>query len=300
MNTTPQRQWVQALTADEGFLSLRGSGRVEQVFRHAVNLFIPEQQRLFTLLSEGCDNAPNSCRLALTHCDTLFRPGEQIIFSDTGITIAQDKGITTRGCQRWQPEKWVLTTERFTEIPWRGWFRNLRQQLDENDTLFCYRGEHFFYREIACRLQQRRKDLFRAIQQGENISPAVTSLMGLGIGLTPSGDDYLVGLAIILFISGHPLEKYRDVFLSALQAGRNNTTLLSAITLEAAFAQRYRENIGRLTAEIMAGKQTATEKTLSAIKNIGSSSGCDMLYGMADACALSYLSGENYVNQDCH
>ncbi|MCS1331000.1 DUF2877 domain-containing protein, partial [Escherichia coli] len=42
-------------------------GQVEQVFSHAVNLLIPEQQRLLTLLSEDCDNAPNSCRLALTH-----------------------------------------------------------------------------------------------------------------------------------------------------------------------------------------------------------------------------------------
>lgn len=66
-------------------------------------------------------------------------------------------------------------------------------------------------------------------------------MMGLGIGLTPSADDYLTGLVLILFISGHPAEKYKEEFYLGLQRGRNNTTLLSAITLEAALQQRCRK-----------------------------------------------------------
>lgn len=67
-------------------------GQVEQVFSHAVNLLIPEQQRLLTLLSEDCDNAPNSCRLALTHYEDLFHPGEQVNFSGSGITVGMING----------------------------------------------------------------------------------------------------------------------------------------------------------------------------------------------------------------
>ena len=37
-------------------------------------------------------------------------------------------------------------------------------------------------------------------------------MIGLGIGLTPSADDYLTGLALILFIPGHPSEKYKEEF----------------------------------------------------------------------------------------
>ncbi|EPE7118241.1 DUF2877 domain-containing protein, partial [Escherichia coli] len=44
--------------------------------------------------------------------------------------------------------------------------------------------------------------------------------------------------------------------------------------------------------------QPISTQYVTDIKNIGSSSGCDMLYGMADACALSHRSGGNYVNQD--
>ncbi|KNC88237.1 DUF2877 domain-containing protein [Trabulsiella odontotermitis] len=289
---------MQALTADEAFLTQRISGRVEQVFSRAVNLFIPHTQQLLTLLSEGCDNAPNSCRLALTQCDTLFRPGEQVQFSNSGIAVGEDKWIDTSACQRWLAPKWALTAEQFQQIPWQRWSEVIHQQLRENKTLFLYRGDNVFYQEIARVLQKRRQALYQALLQNNNVENAVAQCIGLGIGLTPSADDYLVGLGIILFIRGHPAEKYREAFLSALHRARNNTTLLSAVTLDAAFQQRYRESLGRCIADIITEPNLVTLQNITDIKNIGSSSGCDMLYGMADACALSHRSGGNYVNQD--
>ena len=68
---TPERRCVWALTADADFLAQRGQGQVEQVFARAVNIALPARQQLLTLLCEEYDNAPNSCRLALTHFDDL-------------------------------------------------------------------------------------------------------------------------------------------------------------------------------------------------------------------------------------
>lgn len=121
-------------------------------------------------------------------------------------------------------------------------------------------------------------------------------MMGLGIGLTPSADDYLTGLALVLFISGHPVEKYKEEFYLGLQRGRNNTTLLSAITLEAALQQRCRENIYHFIHGIINDIPENATQAIEKIKHIGSSSGCDMLYGMADGCALSQTYGGNYVS----
>lgn len=121
-------------------------------------------------------------------------------------------------------------------------------------------------------------------------------MIGLGIGLTPSADDYLTGLALILFIPGHPSEKYKEEFYLGMQRGRNNTTLLSAITLEAALQQRCRENIHRFIHNIIYDIHRDTNSGNRKIKHIGSSSGCDMLYGMADGCALSQTYGGNYVS----
>ena len=79
---------------------------------------------------------------------------------------------------------------------------------------------------------------------------------------------------------------------------RDNTTLLSAITLEAAFSQRYREMIFGFINGMVNEPQHISTQTIASIKNIGSSSGCDMLYGMADACALSQAYGGSYVSQN--
>lgn len=259
---------------------------------------IPEQQRLLTLLSEGCDNAPNSCRLALTHCEELFHPGERVSFTESGIAVGNDKWIETSGCLPWRIPRWRLDAISLAAIRWLRWEEVIRQQLRSADTLFLYQGDNPFYLEITRQLLNRRQTLLAALHTGENISTAVSHLIGLGIGLTPSSDDYLVGLSTILFIPGHPLGKYRDDFLAALQRAANNTTLLSKITLEEAFHQRYRESVGRLLNHIITEQQPVSTQYITDIKNIGSSSGCDMLYGMADACALSHRSGGNYVDQD--
>lgn len=263
-----------------------------------MNLLIPEQQRLLTLLSEGCDNAPNSCRLALTHCEDLFLPGEQVRFTESGIAVGNDKWIETAGCLPWQMPPWTPDAASLAAIRWQRWEEVIRQQLSSDDTLFLYQGDNPFYQEITRQLLNRRQTLLAALHTGENISTAVSHLIGLGIGLTPSSDDYLVGLSTILFIPEHPLGKYREEFFAALQCAGNNTTLLSKITLEEAFHQRYRESVGRLLNHIITEQQPVATQYITDIKNIGSSSGCDMLYGMADACALSRRSGGNYVDQD--
>lgn len=121
----------------------------------------------------------------------------------------------------------------------------------ENETLFNYRGDNPFYQALNKELHIKRRAVIQAVNDKQNIASAVASMMGLGIGLTPSADDYLTGLALILFIPGHPAEKYKEEFYLGLQRGKNNTTLLSAITLEAALQQRCRENIHRFIHNII-------------------------------------------------
>ena len=250
-----------ALTADADFLAQRGQGQVEQVFARAVNIALPARQQLLTLLCEEYDNAPNSCRLA---------------------PVGQHLHIEMSRCRRWLSPTLQMTAVNFHLIAWQQWHDIIHQHLGENETLFNYRGDNPFYQALNKELHIKRRAVIQAVNEKQNIAAAVASMMGLGIGLTPSADDYLTGLVLILFISGHPAEKYKEEFYRGLQRGRNNTTLLSAITLEAALQQRCRENI----------PTQAIEK----IKHIGSSSGCDMLYGMADGCALSQTYGGNYVS----
>ncbi|MDP4338554.1 DUF2877 domain-containing protein [Escherichia coli] len=285
-----------ALTADADFLAQRGQGQVEQVFARAVNIALPARQQLLTLLCEEYDNAPNSCRLALTHFNGLFRHDDKVQFDDQGITIGQHHHIEMSHCQRWLSPTLQMTAVNFHLIAWQQWYGIIHQHLGENETLFNYRGDNPFYQALNKELHIKRRAVIQAVNDKQNIASAVASMMGLGIGLTPSADDYLTGLVLILFISGHPAEKYKEEFYLGLQRGRNNTTLLSAITLEAALQQRCRENIHRFIHNIIYDIPGNATQAIEKIKHIGSSSGCDMLYGMADGCALSQTYGGNYVS----
>lgn len=88
----------------------------------------------------------------------------------------------------------------------------------ENETLFNYCGDNPFYQALNKELHIKRRAVIQAVNDKQNIASAVASMMGLGIGLTPSADDYLTGLALILFISGHPAEKYKENFISVCNA----------------------------------------------------------------------------------
>ena len=204
-----------ALTADADFLAQRGQGQVEQVFARAVNIALPARQQLLTLLCEEYDNAPNSCRLALTHFDDLFRHGDKVQFDDQGITIGQHHHIEMSHCQRWLSPTMQMTALNFHLIAWQQWHDIIHQHLGENETLFNYRGDNPFYQALNKELHIKRRAVIQAVNDKQNIAVAVASMMGLGIGLTPSADDYLTGLVLILFISGHPAEKYISLNFAA-------------------------------------------------------------------------------------
>lgn len=272
-------------------------GTVEQVFSRAVNLFIPEQNSLYTLLSPSCDNAPNSCRIALEHCDKFFRPGEQVIFYKRGITVGHDKFIDFSRCKPWLPEALCFKDSR----RWQSIADLINESIKDSASLFYYQGPNAFYQEIARLLQVYRGDLLQSLKIGDDtaITTAGINLIGLGIGLTPTGDDYLTGLSAILFIPDGPGRRYLDVFNDIQESGKEKTTLLSAITLREAISQRYREVIHRFIFQINQNDSQNIQQVINEIKRIGSSSGCDMLYGMADALALTAYFGGKNVNQDC-
>lgn len=177
----------------------------------------------------------------------------------------------------------------------------VQENIINSPSLFYFSGENIFYQEVNRLLQLQRNKLMGALKSGNrpDIEKSIIALMGLGVGLTPTGDDYLAGLSAILFIDGHPGCQYREVFISALTKGKDKTTLLSVITLREAIAQRYRESIYQFVCGVIHGDSHIILQAINDIKQIGSSSGCDMLCGMADAMALTPYFGGNYVDQDC-
>ncbi|MDW2741412.1 DUF2877 domain-containing protein [Atlantibacter subterraneus] len=298
-------QTFTALSADSQFLQPPVfSGRVEQCFDKAVNLVCPQGLQRFTLLSAGSDNAPNSCRLALSTFAGLLQSGDPVYWQGNWLRIGQRMRIDFRTCQTWQPEKLCWKSEALSAFCQQHQGETLAttiyQAIPQNASLFHYCADNIFYRQLAKQLTDARGKLIDGLKHRDksHSEAAFQQLLGLGIGLTPGGDDYLVGLSAILFINGNPCGQFQDDFSRWLNKYHQQTTPLSALTLNQAIHQRYREVIYLLITKLTLESRGDIQREIQGVMKIGSSSGCDMLYGMADALLLTQYFGGEYVNQD--
>lgn len=298
-------QTFTALSADSQFLQPPVfSGRVEQCFDKAVNLVCPQGLQRFTLLSAGSDNAPNSCRLALSTFAGLLQPGDPVYWQGNWLRIGLRMRIDFRTCQTWQPEKLCWKSEALSAFCQQHQGETLAttiyQAIPQNASLFHYCADNIFYRQLAKQLTDARGKLIDGLKHRDksHSEAAFQQLLGLGIGLTPGGDDYLVGLSAILFINGNPCGRFQDDFSRWLNKYHQQTTPLSALTLNQAIHQRYREVIYLLIKKLTLESRGDIQREIQGVMKIGSSSGCDMLYGMADALLLTQYFGGKYVNQE--
>jgi hypothetical protein len=105
---------------------------------------------------------------------------------------------------------------------------------------------------------------------------AIQGLMGLGPGLTPSGDDFLVG-ALALLDAIDERHAHAALARAIIDTLPGSTAPLSACFLRAAAAAYVGENLHRAVSSIIAGDVDAA---VAAVENIGHSSGWDMMAGI--------------------
>ena len=304
--TTSHRQTLYGLTADLHFLNLINqpqlSGRIEQVFSKAINIFIDNQ--IFTLLSSPLDNAPNSCRLLNKNLSLLnISSGDTFQVLNGKVSIGDGYWLSFSLCTAWQQPVIYFTNEKVRQKKYQLFLLKQISELDlilseAKSSLFNYQGDNLFYLASAEKLNQLRSNLIYLIKkkQRQNLADVIRQFVGLGIGLTPSGDDYLVGLMAFLLLKDNPLAGFHPDFYQGIMQGNEQTTPISAITLEKALDHEYRENMCQLIQSLVDANETNIHLLFLNILNIGSSSGSDMLFGIRDALYLTHYFGERYVD----
>ncbi|MGE5221638.1 MAG: DUF2877 domain-containing protein [Omnitrophica WOR_2 bacterium] len=133
------------------------------------------------------------------------------------------------------------------------------------------------------------------IQKNSNdILRSATPLLGMGDGLTPSGDDLIAGLLLALnrwSIDGSESEKLIFLNQGLILNAYRTTTTLSANLIECAASGAADEKIINGLDGIMAGK-TAPADIASSFLNWGQHSGTDILSGIALALVY-WLNHDN-------
>ncbi len=117
-----------------------------------------------------------------------------------------------------------------------------------------------------------------------SIADMAAQVIGLGEGLTPSGDDLLVGFLAILHLTGYtPTLLHAPTWLDALMA---NTTDLSAAFLSGAWQGHFSEPMVRLIHALYIGEPDTWQAPAADLAQVGHSSGVDAMVGIAFAAQL--------------
>nr|WP_282558894.1 DUF2877 domain-containing protein [Providencia alcalifaciens] len=278
------------------------TGCIEQVFNKAINFSVNHQ--LYTLLSSQIDNAPNSCRLInKDFLSCKINVGDSVFILNNEIHIGENYAISFLLCTTWKPSTIYFVAEKINDKDYLFFLKSKFNEIDSilnkrTHSLFNYQGNNLFYLESSKKLNELRFSLINALmnKQSSEVANIVSQFIGLGIGLTPSGDDYLVGLMAFLLLKNHPANSFYISFYQGILHSKGNTTPISAITLEKALDQGYRENMHQLIQCLVDGRNENIYPKILEILNIGSSSGCDMLFGIRDALFLTHYFGETHVD----
>jgi hypothetical protein len=122
-----------------------------------------------------------------------------------------------------------------------------------------------------------RRDI-QPVRQG------ASTLIGLGPGLTPSGDDLLIGFMAATILLSEPLGLssgfYQRLNLEFLTIARGRTNKLSITWMEYAKQGEVAEHVGRLFKTLVSEDARLLEEAAMMVLKSGATSGADVLTGI--------------------
>lgn len=142
-------------------------------------------------------------------------------------------------------------------------------------------------------LEQKTDYLQVSLGEFVGLKTAVHYLAGRGIGLTPAGDDFLLGMIYALWITRPPAVAAAIAQFIYTEATPRTTTL-SGRWLQAAKSGEAHISWHNLTLALAQHNPTAVFEALQTILNIGHSSGADALIGFVQT-ARAILSNHSAV-----
>jgi hypothetical protein len=129
----------------------------------------------------------------------------------------------------------------------------------------------------------RLEQAFRAGEKNA-LTDAVSDLIGLGPGLTPSSDDMLAGLVLLCVLyaknRGGKQRASQLIARATAEETRGRTTTLSEEYLRQAASGRGNEPVMRLCASLLTGGQESVERETRRVLAIGETSGTDTVLGI--------------------
>ena len=246
------------------------SGRVHSVFAHAVNLELGEQ--MWTVIARGGHDAALTIRLsgAVVPGDLSLRIHDPVCVRSSHVRVGAAV-IDARTAVRWMPQMYDIDLcglgERVAE-------------LEAAARHLAWEGAWTLADAVAGALASGGRS---------DLDDAVRRTIGRGPGLTPAGDDVLVGILAVLTAPvvaacRQPVTaRLRAALVPALPA----TTEISRALLSQASRGHVSRPVWELTSTLLSGSAAAAPVQARAnVLATGATSGGDTCAGLVAACRL--------------
>ncbi|WP_339270804.1 DUF2877 domain-containing protein [Paenibacillus sp. FSL W8-0187] len=269
-------------------------GTVHSIFDRTVNLRCRTNGELYTLATDNVDNAPNTLvtdiasfsKRGLTIGDQFYAEGDRLCVGKNAAIMLQQVHVWRSKLPPYPEDEEVLRNHVAAAQSWieaHGKAGGMKRAAETGNP---------FDQEMERLLRERSTGLLEALSKGEVslASHYAIQLIGLGPGLTPSGDDFLVGLFAVMNLTNGPLFKIRHVCEQVVAASADRSNPISYMALMKAASGQVRESIGDFMNHMIHGSKTEVISSLSRVLDIGSTSGTDIALGLVNGLKLSIES----------
>ena len=263
--------------------------KVHSVFARACNFQCDDA--LLSLVTPNVSSGPTTLVLHRDPVDdlrALFEAGEVVNCRD-GTARARRAALRLRDAVIWRPppRRAFATAKRISDHLRTAAARLARHRL-VHSSVIDRQGATI---EAALRQACRELDRHATLEQ-------VRRLVGWGEGLTPAGDDFLVGWLAGLDAMAHgddARRRYLDALAPLIAALGDRTTPIAAHFLRQAAKGHYNEALERLRdAMLCEPRRDLLDVALDNALYIGASSGADLVSGLLSALG-AWLPAEDRV-----
>ncbi len=270
--------------------------RVHSVFAGSLNLAVAGQDGLVTLAGAGMAERPRGIRLATCERFDAWpvmvggegrRDGAHLLFTapDGRVVVAVDRAAARTARRRRLPH--VAAADPRVKAAWQECARRLDEhqvarEADLRLVALCagcpsgsVLGRRLAEAAVALAAGLRARDVAAA-------DAAAAGLVGLGAGLTPTGDDFLCGFLAALRATsraGDVVRRFTLAWGRRLRKRLPATTTVGATYLEGAIAGAFAGEVHALAAALARGDAGAPA-ALDALCALGHSSGADTATGL--------------------
>lgn len=282
------------------------AGRVRTTFEHACNLETPEGDIVAVVLPTIGDGPLNVVVAASADELALLEPGMIAHLADQRLRIGELE-IALDSAEIWEPRPdWVRLRAQLAARKDR--FRLLAilalQHVPQSSLLrLIARGATYTQpqskgnrelEEVVFLSTWQAADALRAGWEGDKSQwqKGVTRLAGLGKGLTPAGDDFLIGVMLWLW-HVHPTPGPLCQQIAEIAAPR--TTALSAQFLQAAANGECNAPWHYLLSALANGTESQVKTAIHQVLAQGATSGADTLAGFLWMGQIESLVLDDFV-----